>query len=127
MTDRWYDERLLGEWRAALPWGSTNLVRVPGKLVLTNYRLAFQGSVLHSRRSHFTLLRDVSSVQPSSSYPRLHLSLVSGETRVYLIFAPGLTMTWNRRNLPARDDARQRIAAAVTSARSGWWPPTSPT
>jgi hypothetical protein len=108
----WNHEVLLGQWHAAIPWGTTNIARTPGKLILTNYRVVFESSVA-SHETQYVLLRDLATVIAVGATPRLQLKSWFGETRYYTILGRGDATVWSARNLPARDDAVRHIHAEI--------------
>jgi hypothetical protein len=113
MTTTWWNAEVLrGQWRAAQPWGTTNIARVPGKLVLTNYRIIFESS-MPSRESRYVLLRDLATVRPVGESPRIRLNSWFGDTRYYTILGRADTTVWSTRNVPARDDAVRHIHAEI--------------
>lgn len=115
----WPGEALVATWPSARPWGSTGLSRVTGTLSLTTRRLVFDGRL--GREDHYTWLRDIAAVHPINPFPQISVVLLSGEERHYCILKSRSAAAVSSAHHPHRDDAVQRILAAVVSARRSPW------
>ncbi|MFD8413207.1 hypothetical protein ACFV2Q_15815 [Streptomyces sp. NPDC059650] len=135
MTDLWPGENLLGQWIAGTAVGSLQMVRTAGRLVLTDQRLAFRpllfgeggsgvfklafglANAVSGLDDHYLALVDITGVEAMSGPSLMAVHLQTGGTRHYLVLCRRIGPVFSSKHAPFRDNAVQRIAAAVDAIR----------
>ncbi|MFK0258767.1 hypothetical protein [Streptomyces sp. NPDC090445] len=110
------------------------MVRTPGRLVLTDQRLAFKPMMFGENAGpfkiafgltnavsglddHYLALVDITGVEAMNGSALMAVHLQTGGTRHYLVLRRRIGPVFSQKHAPYRDNAVQRISAAIDALR----------
>ncbi|NXY98589.1 hypothetical protein HYE82_30260 [Streptomyces sp. BR123] len=124
----------MGQWIAGTAVGSLQVVRTTGRLVLTDQRPAFRPLMFGENAGPFKLMFgltnavsglddhyparvDITGVEAMNGSALMAVHLQTGGTRHSLVLRRRIGPVFSRKHAPYRDNAVQRISAAVDAVR----------